>query len=118
MDNFYFMCFGEWLWICLSWCDVLDENVVNVMFDLGLVFGIGMYLMIFLCLQWLDGFDFNGKMVIDFGCGFGILVIVVLKLGVVKVIGIDIDLQVIQVSCDNVQCNGVFECLEFYFFQD
>lgn len=31
-------------------------------------------------------------MVIDFGCGLGIFVIVVLKLGVKCVIGIDIDL--------------------------
>lgn len=62
------------------------------MFDLGLVFGIGIYFMIVLCLEWLDNFDLSGKIVIDFGCGLGILVIVVIKFGVVKVIGIDIDL--------------------------
>lgn len=50
MDNFYSMRFGERLWICFSWRDVSDENVVNVMLDLGLAFGTGIYLIIFLCL--------------------------------------------------------------------
>jgi ribosomal protein L11 methyltransferase len=81
MDNFHPMRFGERLWICPSWRDVPDENAVNVMLDPGLAFGTGTHPTTSLCLQWLDGLDLNGKTVIDFGCGSGILAIAALKLG-------------------------------------
>ena len=61
------------------------------MLDPGLAFGTGTHQTTSLCLQWLDGLDLNGKTVIDFGCGSGILAIAALKLGAAKAIGIDID---------------------------
>lgn len=118
MDNFHPMRFGERLWICPSWRDVPDENAVNVMLDPGLAFGTGTHPTTSLCLQWLDGLDLNGKTVIDFGCGSGILAIAALKLGAAKAIGIDIDPQAIQASRDNAQRNGVSERLELYLPQD
>jgi ribosomal protein L11 methyltransferase len=71
-----------------------------------------------MCLQWLDGLDLQGKTVIDFGCGSGILAIAALKLGAAKAIGIDIDPQAIQASRDNAERNGVSERLELYLPQD
>lgn len=68
------------------------------MLDPGLAFGTGTHPTTSLCLQWLDGLDLNGKTVIDFGCGSGILAIAALKLGAAKAIGIDIDPQAIQAS--------------------
>ena len=118
MDNFHPMRFGERLWICPSWRDVPDINAVNVMLDPGLAFGTGTHPTTSLCLQWLDGLDLNGKTVIDFGCGSGILAIAALKLGAAKAIGIDIDPQAIQASRDNAQRNGVSERLELYLPQD
>ncbi len=84
------------------------------MLDPGLAFGTGTHPTTSLCLQWLDGLDLNGKTVIDFGCGSGILAIAALKLGAAKAIGIDIDPQAIQASRDNAQRNGVSERLELY----
>ena len=118
MDNFHPMRFGERLWICPSWRDVPDENAVNVMLDPGLAFGTGTHPTTSLCLQWLDGLDLNGKTVIDFGCGSGILAIAALKLGAAKAIGVDIDPQAIQASRDNAQRNGVSERLELYLPKD
>lgn len=112
MDNFQLMCFGCCLWIVLSWYVVFELDVVNLLFDLGLVFGIGIYLIIVLCLEWFDGQELVGWQVFDFGCGLGIFVIVVLLFGVEWVVGIDIDLQVLEVLCDNVLCNGI----EFVWF--
>lgn len=114
MDNFHPMRFGERLWICPSWREVPDPNAVNVMLDPGLAFGTGTHPTTALCLQWLDGLDLNGKTVIDFGCGSGILAIAALKLGAARAIGIDIDPQAIQASRDNAQRNGVSERLELY----
>ncbi|CPR14913.1 50S ribosomal protein L11 methyltransferase [Brenneria goodwinii] len=118
MDNFHPMRFGERLWICPSWRDVPDPTAVNVMLDPGLAFGTGTHPTTALCLQWLDGLDLQGKTIIDFGCGSGILAIAALKLGAARAIGIDIDPQAIQASRDNAQRNGVSERLELYLPKD
>ncbi|NDL63488.1 50S ribosomal protein L11 methyltransferase [Acerihabitans arboris] len=114
MDNFHPMRFGERLWICPSWRPVPDADAVNVMLDPGLAFGTGTHPTTALCLQWLDGLDLEGKTVIDFGCGSGILAIAALKLGAARAIGIDIDPQAIQASRDNAQRNGVEDRLDLY----
>ncbi|MBC8944715.1 MULTISPECIES: 50S ribosomal protein L11 methyltransferase [Xenorhabdus] len=114
MDNFHPMRFGHRLWICPSWREVPDPDAVNVMLDPGLAFGTGTHPTTSLCLQWLDGLALEGKTVIDFGCGSGILAIAALKLGAKHAIGIDIDPQAIQASRDNAERNGVSEQLTLY----
>lgn len=118
MDNFHPMRFGRRLWICPSWHEAPEPNAVNVLLDPGLAFGTGTHPTTSLCLEWLDGQDLVGKTVIDFGCGSGILSIAALKLGAVKVIGIDIDPQAILASRDNAERNGVSGDLELYLPQD
>ncbi|MCL6332238.1 50S ribosomal protein L11 methyltransferase [Pectobacterium carotovorum subsp. carotovorum] len=118
MDNFHPMQFGKRLWICPSWREIPDPNAINVMLDPGLAFGTGTHPTTALCLQWLDGLDLEGKTIIDFGCGSGILAIAALKLGAARAIGIDIDPQAIQASRDNAQRNGVSERLELYLPKD
>ena len=118
MDNFHPMKFGERLWICPSWKPVPDETAVNVMLDPGLAFGTGTHPTTALCLAWLDGQNLQDKVVIDFGCGSGILAIAALKLGAKRVIGIDIDPQAITASRDNAQRNNVSDQLELYLPQD
>ncbi|WDD99731.1 50S ribosomal protein L11 methyltransferase [Thalassomonas actiniarum] len=118
MDNFHPMKFGERLWICPSWREVPDENAVNVMLDPGLAFGTGTHPTTALCLAWLDGLDLEGKTVVDFGCGSGILSLAALKLGAKKVIGIDIDPQALQASLENAKRNQVEDRLELYLPKD
>ncbi|EOG1933879.1 50S ribosomal protein L11 methyltransferase [Providencia stuartii] len=118
MDNFHPMRFGQRLWVCPSWRDVPDPNAVNVMLDPGLAFGTGTHPTTSLCLEWLDGLDLEGKTVIDFGCGSGILAIAALKLGAAQAIGIDIDPQAIIASRDNAERNGVSERLSLYLPKD
>ncbi|MGL4861102.1 MAG: 50S ribosomal protein L11 methyltransferase [Enterobacteriaceae bacterium] len=114
MDNFHPLRFGERLWICPSWRPIPDPNAVNVMLDPGLAFGTGTHPTTALCLQWLDGLDLQGKTLIDFGCGSGILAIAALKLGAAHAIGIDIDPQAIEASRDNARRNGVEQQLSLY----
>ncbi|EKE77026.1 50S ribosomal protein L11 methyltransferase [Gallaecimonas xiamenensis] len=118
MDNFHPMQFGKRLWICPSWRDVPDPSAVNVMLDPGLAFGTGTHPTTALCLEWLDGQDLEGKTVVDFGCGSGILAIAALKLGAARVIGVDIDPQAILASRDNAERNGVADRLELYLPKD
>ena len=118
MDNFHPMQFGKRLWICPSWRDVPDPGAVNVMLDPGLAFGTGTHPTTALCLRWLDALDLEGKTVVDFGCGSGILALAALKLGAKEVIGIDIDPQALQASMENARRNGVEDRLSVYLPED
>ncbi|TYG34114.1 50S ribosomal protein L11 methyltransferase [Lonepinella koalarum] len=118
MDNFHPMQFGQRLWVCPSWRKVPDKTAVNVMLDPGLAFGTGTHPTTALCLEWLDGLDLNGKTVIDFGCGSGILAIAALKLGAKNAIGIDIDPQAILASRNNAEQNGVADRLQLFLSDD
>jgi len=118
MDNFHPMKFGSRLWICPSWREVPEPEAVNVMLDPGLAFGTGTHPTTALCLTWLDGLDLTDKVVVDFGCGSGILSLAALKLGAKKVIGIDIDPQALQASQENAKRNGVEDRLELYLPKD
>lgn len=118
MDDFHPMQFGKRLWICPSWREAPEPNAANVMLDPGLAFGTGTHPTTALCLRWLDARDLQGKTVIDFGCGSGILSIAALKLGAKKVIGIDIDPQAIEASRNNAQRNHVEQSLELYLPKD
>ena len=118
MDNFKPMQFGQRLWVCPSWCEPPEPEAVNIMLDPGLAFGTGTHPTTALCLAWLDSLDLQGKTVIDFGCGSGILSLAALLLGAKEVIGIDIDPQALQASKDNATRNGVDDRLSLYLPQD
>jgi ribosomal protein L11 methyltransferase len=60
-----------------------------------------------LCLNWLEKQSLNGKTVIDFGCGSGILGIAALLLGADKVWAIDNDPQALLATRDNAQRNDI-----------
>lgn len=107
MENFKPMQFGQRVWIVPSWCDAPEPEAVNIKLDPGLAFGTGTHATTALCLQWLDGADLNGKTVIDYGCGSGILAIAALLLGAEKVYAVDIDPQAIEATKQNLERNGI-----------
>jgi ribosomal protein L11 methyltransferase len=107
MDNFHPMNFGEKLWICPSWHTPPQADAINIMLDPGLAFGTGTHPTTALCLNWLDQADVKGKVVIDYGCGSGILAIAAALLGAKKVIGVDTDPQALEATQANAERNGV-----------
>jgi ribosomal protein L11 methyltransferase len=107
MDNFHPMRFGERLWIVPSWHAAPEPDAVNLLLDPGLAFGTGTHPTTSLCLQWLDAQQLQGKTLIDFGCGSGILAIAGLLLGAEHAVGTDIDIQALEASRDNAQRNQI-----------
>ena len=95
------------LWICPSWIDAPQPDAVNLRLDPGLAFGTGSHPTTMLCLNWLEKQPLEGKTVIDFGCGSGILGIAALLLGAEKVWAIDNDPQALLASRDNAQRNDI-----------
>lgn len=119
MDDFQPLKFGERLWIVPSWHDAPDPGAANLMLDPGLAFGTGTHPTTALCLEWLDGQDVQGKQVIDYGCGSGILGLAALLLGADHVIGVDTDPQALEASRENARRNGVDESnLDLYLPED
>ena len=107
MQDFKPMRFGERIWICPSWETPPDPTGVNIMLDPGLAFGTGTHPTTALCLEWLGEQDLQDKIVIDYGCGSGILAIAAALLGADNVIAIDNDPQAILASESNRDLNGV-----------
>ena len=118
MDQFKPLKFGEHLWICPSWLEVKEENSVVVSLDPGLAFGTGTHPTTALCLGYLDSLDLQGKQVLDYGCGSGILAIAALKLGAKNALGVDIDEQALQASRENAERNNVSDKLELFMGTD
>ena len=95
------------LWICPSWIEAPHPDAVNLRLDPGLAFGTGSHPTTMLCLNWLEKQSLQGKTLIDYGCGSGILGIAALLLGAEKVWAIDNDPQALLASRDNGQRNGI-----------
>jgi ribosomal protein L11 methyltransferase len=107
MDNFSAMQFGEKLWICPSWQEPPDPSATNIMLDPGLAFGSGSHATTALCLQWLATQGLQGKDIVDYGCGSGILAIAAALLGAQSVQGVDNDPQAVLATNDNCERNGL-----------
>lgn len=115
LDQFQPMRFGERTWI-VPWNHELPDDAkagdaVIVRLDPGLAFGSGTHPTTALCLQWLDGLasrgELQGRAVLDFGCGSGILALAALKLGAGSAAGVDNDPQALLATADNAERNGV-----------
>jgi ribosomal protein L11 methyltransferase len=107
MDRVEPLKFGSRLWVCPSWKPVPDPMAVNLMLDPGLAFGTGSHPTTALCLQWIAEQDWQGKTVIDYGCGSGILAIGAMLMGAKRVLGVDNDTQALTATKDNAQRNGI-----------
>ena len=115
LDTFQPMRFGERTWI-VPWNhdlpdDAQADDAAIVRLDPGLAFGSGTHPTTALCLQWLDELasrdELQGREVLDFGCGSGILALAALKLGAARAVGVDNDPQALIASADNAQRNGM-----------
>jgi ribosomal protein L11 methyltransferase len=93
-----------------SWHEIPKEATITLELDPGLAFGTGSHPTTHLCLEWLLSHQelIQGKKVIDYGCGSGILALAAAKLGASSVQGTDIDKQAIISSRENAIINQVF----------
>ena len=126
MDTYAPLQFGRRTWI-VPWDHDLPEgaqagDAAVVRLDPGLAFGSGTHPTTSLCLQWLDALaeagELQGRTVLDYGCGSGILALAALRLGAAAAIGVDNDPQALAASRDNAERNGVSAALTLHRPQD
>ncbi len=111
MDAYEPIQIAEKYWIVPEWMEAPEADAVNIKLDPGLAFGTGNHASTFLCLQWLGKIDVKDKIVIDYGCGSGILGVAALLLGAKKVYATDIDPQAVLATQQNAELNGVLDHL-------
>jgi len=98
---------SERLWIVPSWHPPPGPPAIVVSLDPGIAFGTGSHPTTRLCLQWLDRHVKGGEVVLDYGCGSGILAIAAMKLGAARAAGVDIDPAAVAAARENASRNGV-----------
>lgn len=99
---------GERLVIRPSWLDYEPKaGDVVIELDPGMAFGTGTHETTAMCLELLERYVEEGQIVIDVGCGSGILSIAAAKLGAAKVLALDKDEVAVKVAEENVERNGV-----------
>ena len=107
---------GERLVIVPAWMDSPDPNRIPIRIDPGMAFGTGTHPTTQLCLELMEQ-DFRQssiqnrrlEIVIDVGCGSGILSIAALKLGAKTALGVDIDAGSVKNARENADANEVGE---------
>lgn len=121
MDQYVPLRFGARTWIVPWNLEVPDDagaDAAIVRLDPGLAFGSGTHPTTSLCLQWLDALaaegELDGRTVLDYGCGSGILALAALKLGAAHAVGVDNDPQALLASADNAERNAVGAALEVF----
>jgi len=112
LKDFGPMQFGRRLWIYPKGAKPLEEDAVVIHLDPGLAFGTGTHATTALCLEWLDGLALDGKTLLDYGCGSGVLAIAGLKLGCSSATGMDIDPQAVIATRQNARDNEIAEKLQ------
>lgn len=89
-----------------SWENYEPKEEETVIFlDPGSAFGTGTHETTAMCAQILDGMIQKEDVVLDLGCGSGILSILCNKLGASYVEAIDIDRMAIEVATENIHIN-------------
>ncbi len=113
---------GKRLLILPVWLNSPEPDRIAIKIDPGMAFGTGTHPTTQLCLELMEKYldDRPQTMdrqplsivhrplsVIDVGCGSGILSIAALKLGAMKVLGVDIDAESVKNSRENADTNGI-----------
>ncbi len=109
MEYYHPMKFGKSLWVCPTGQEKIEEGCVCMTLDPGLAFGTGTHPTTALCLEWLANHDITDQIVIDYGCGSGILAVAAVLLGAKEVHAIDIDPQAMIATQANAEKNKVQE---------
>jgi ribosomal protein L11 methyltransferase len=122
--------FRAWQFGRLHWVPVWERESYQLpagdevlWLDPGLAFGTGNHETTRLCVERLTALDAEwaasgmsraGRVVVDAGCGSGILALSAAKLGFCDVVGFDNDPEAVHVSEENAQLNGLLGRVQFF----
>lgn len=94
-------------WIVPTWHEPPEGAVRMIRLDPGLAFGTGTHPTTRMCLRWIAGERMEGRRVLDYGCGSGILAIGAALHGAESIDAVDIDEAAVVATMANAEANGV-----------
>ncbi|AFS78831.1 ribosomal protein L11 methyltransferase PrmA [Gottschalkia acidurici 9a] len=104
---------GEKIVVKPSWEEYEEQDGEIVLeLDPGMAFGTGTHETTTMCIQALEKHVKEGDLVLDIGCGSGILSVAAAKLGAKKAIGVDLDELAVKVSNENKTINNVQDIVD------
>lgn len=90
----------------------IPPDAIPVILEPGLAFGTGTHITTQLMLEWINDLDIENKVVLDAGCGSGILTIAALRKKASKVFAFDIEELAIESTKRNLLYNFAEEFLD------
>ena len=90
-----------------SWIDIDESDHKVLEINPGMAFGTGLHETTNLCIEQLQELNLIDKIVLDIGCGSGILSVVSSKLGAKEVFATDIDPLAIKATLENANLNKI-----------
>ncbi|MDE6357786.1 MAG: 50S ribosomal protein L11 methyltransferase, partial [Eubacteriales bacterium] len=99
---------GEKILVKPVW-EEIKETDGRIVFNInpGHVFGTGLHQTTQLCIENIEKYITKESVVLDLGCGSGILSIISLLLGAKSAFAVDIDANAIKVAYENAEINGI-----------
>jgi ribosomal protein L11 methyltransferase len=107
--------FGQRLWIIPTDAYVVPEDGITIVLSPGLAFGSGSHPTTAMCLEWLESLPLEGRNVLDYGCGSGILGLSAAALGAKQVTMTDIDPQALTATAENAANNNLSNGIRVHF---
>ena len=101
---------GEKLYIVPEWerdTAEIPAGVTRLLMNPGLTFGTGSHASTQLCLEGVEAHTKPNDLVLDLGCGSGILSIAALRLGAAEAFACDIDDKCVDVAYENAAINSI-----------
>lgn len=111
-DHFHPIPVGERLMIIPAWVENPDPKRLPIAIDPNMAFGTGTHPTTQLCMILLEKYALPGQPVIDLGCGSGILSIAAVKLGIPRVVAVDIEMDSVKATKENAERNGVLDAIQ------
>jgi len=110
------LCLGERLMVRPPWdASPVPPHMACLTLNPGPAFGTGTHPSTHMCLLMLIQLaaHYQGGVLLDIGCGSGILSLAALRLGWQRAVGVDVDAQAITVAAHNAELNHLQERVQF-----
>jgi ribosomal protein L11 methyltransferase len=98
---------GSRLWLAPADDGGVPQDRTVVRLNMGVAFGTGQHPTTALCLDWLEANTARGDVILDYGCGSGVLALAALALGASSAWAVDNDPQALLATRANAALNGV-----------
>jgi ribosomal protein L11 methyltransferase len=112
--NFRPLSIGRQLLVLPPWLEVSDSTRLPLVLDPGMAFGTGAHPSTRRCLEALEERIQPRDLVVDVGCGSGILSVAAVLLGAGHVLACDIDEDAIAATLRGAEINGVASKIEVF----